>query len=60
MNIDNLKEIWDILKKICSEVGQRVVYLVLQKIFNQPHIQKSKRYDKYIIEIFTEVRFLYK
>lgn len=29
MDIDNQKEMWDILKRICLDVGQRVVYLVL-------------------------------
>ena len=48
------------LKKIYSEVGQDVVYFVLQEILNYPHIYKPKEYNKSILEIFIGVRFLCK
>lgn len=60
MDINNPKEIWDTLKRICSEVGQEVVYLVLQKIFNYVCIHKPKRDYESAIEIFAEVHFFYK
>lgn len=40
IDIDNPKEIWDIWKKIWLEIGQEVVYLVLQEIMNYPCIDK--------------------
>lgn len=42
------------------EVGQRVVYLVLQEILNYHCIYKPKGYDKPVVEIFAEVHFFYK
>lgn len=48
------------LKRICSEVGQGVMYLVLQKILNYSHIHKLKGYDKPEVEIFAEVCFFCK
>lgn len=60
IDINNLKEIWDTLKKICSKVSQRVVYSVLQEIFNYPRIHKPKKYNKSVVEIFAEVYFFYK
>ena len=60
MDIDNPKDMWDTLKRICSEVGQGAVYSVLQEILNYPRIHKPKGYDKPVVEIFAEVRFLCK
>lgn len=60
IDINDPKAMWDILKRICSEVGQGVIYLVPQEILNYSRIHKPKRYDKPVVKIFTEVRFLHK
>lgn len=60
MDINNPKDMWDILTKICLEVGQGMVYSVLQNILNYPRVKKPKRCDKSAIEIFVEVRFFSK
>lgn len=57
---NNLKIIQDILKKICLEIGQDVVYLILQEILSYSYIYKSRRCNNPTIEIFTEVYFFYK
>lgn len=51
---------WDILKRICSKVGQNIVYFVLQEILNYPYIDKPKRYNKAVIEIFAKIHFFCK
>ena len=60
MDIDNPKDIWDILKKTCLKVNQQMIYLVLYESLNYPYIHKLKRYDKSAIEIFAEIRFFFK
>lgn len=60
MDLKDPKEIWEKLTNICNEIGQGVVYLILQKLFNYPKINKSNRYDKPVMQIFAEVWYLYK
>lgn len=54
------KEMWNKLQSVCTEVGQGIVYSILQKLLNYPKITKSKGYKKPIIQIFAEVKYLYK
>ena len=60
MDLEDLKEMWDKVKSICSKIEQGVVYLILQKLRNYPKINKPKGYDKPVMQIFTEVRYLCK
>ena len=60
MDLEDPKEMWDKLKSICSEIGQGVVYSILQELFNYPKINKPKRYNKPVMQIFTKVRYLCK
>ena len=60
IDLEDPKEMWDKLKSICSKIGQRVVYSILQKLLNYPKINKPKGYDKPVMQIFAEVRYLYK
>lgn len=60
INTNNSKNKYDMLKRIFSEVGQEIVYLVLQEILNYPRIHKLKRYIKPEVEIFAEIRLLCK
>lgn len=49
MHFEDLKEIWDKLKSICSKIGYRVVYSILQELLNYPRINKLKEYDKLVM-----------
>ena len=60
MDFKDLKEIWDKLKSIYTEVGQGVVYSILQELFHYPKITKPKGYEKPVIQIFVEVKYLCK
>ena len=58
MDLEDPKEMWDRLKTICSEVGQGVVYSILQELLHYPAANKLKVFDKPVVEIFAEVRDL--
>lgn len=60
MDLKDPKEMWDKLKSICTEIGQGVVYSILQELLNYPKINKPKGYDKPVMQIFAEVRYLCK
>ena len=60
MDLKNPKEMWDKLKSICTEVGQGVVYSILQELLHYPKINKPKGYEKPVMQIFAEVRYLCK
>ena len=60
MDFEDPKKMWDRLKTICSEVGQGVVYSILQEPLHYPAAKKPKGFDKSVVEIFAEVRYLYK
>ena len=49
MNFKNPKVIWDKFKSICTEVGQGVVYSILQELLHYPKINKPKGYEKPVI-----------
>lgn len=53
MDLKVPKEMWDKLKSICTEVNQRVVYLILQELFHYPAVTKLKRHKKPIIQVFA-------
>ena len=36
IDITDLKEMWEKLRAACSQVGQRVVYSILQELLNYP------------------------
>lgn len=60
MKLEDPKEMWDKLKNIYPEVGQGVVYSILQKLLYYPKITKLKGYEKSIMQIFAEVKYLCK
>ena len=60
MDLEDPKEMWDKLTSICTEIGQGVVYSILQELFNYPKINKPKEYDKPVMQIFAKVRYLCK
>lgn len=60
MDLKNPKEMWNKLKSICTEVGQGVVYSILQELLHYPKITKPKGYEKPVMQIFAEVKYLCK
>ncbi len=60
MDLKDPKEIWDKLKSIYIEVGQGVMYSILQELLHYPKITKPKRYEKPVMQIFAEVKYLCK
>ena len=60
MDLEDPRFMWTKLKNICTEVGQGVVYLILQELFNYPRINKPKGYDKPVMQIFAEAQYLCK
>ena len=60
MDFKDPKDIWKRLQNICIEVGQRVVYLILQELLHYPAANKPKKYEKSEIENFAEVQYLCK
>ena len=46
MDLKDPKEMWEKLKSVYTEVGQRVVYSILQELFYYPSNNKPKGYDK--------------
>ncbi len=46
IDLKDPKEIWDKLKSVCTEVGQAVVYSILQELLHNPKITKPKGYNK--------------
>lgn len=55
IDLEDVKEIWNKLTSICSKIGQKVVYSILQKFLNYLKINKFKKYNKPVIQIFIEV-----
>ena len=60
MDLKDPKEMWDKLKSVCTEVGQGLVYSIIQELFHYPKINKPKEYEKPVMQIFAEVRYLCK
>ena len=45
---NNPKEIWDKLKKACSQVGQEVIYAGLRSLLTHPSKSKTQGHEKSI------------
>ena len=60
MDLKDPKEIWDKLKSICTKVSQRVVYSIFQELLHYLKITKPEGYKKLVIQLFREVKYLYK
>ena len=58
--MEEITEIWDKLKTTCSQVGQGVVYAILNELFGYAAANKSKGYTKSVNTIFGDVGSLIK
>ena len=49
---------WETLQKVCSQVGQGVVYSILKELLNYPRVVKPLGYEKKATTILAEVKQL--
>lgn len=54
----NPQQFWETLRRVCSQVGQGVVYSILKKLLNYPQVVKPLGYEKKATSIFAEVKQL--
>lgn len=54
------EEMWEKLRTACSQVGQGVVYSILQELLNYPRNNKPKGFEKPVMSVFANVKFLIK
>ena len=60
MDLENSKEMWNKFTSICIKIGQKVIYSIFQEFFNYLKTNKPKRYNKLVMQPFTEVRYFCK
>ena len=60
IDITDPKEMWEKLRSACSQVGQGVVYSILQELLNYPRNNKPKGFEKSVMSRFADVQFLMK
>lgn len=60
MDLENPKEMLNKLKSISIEVGQGILYSILQKLLHYSKITKLKGYKKLVIQIFAKIKYLCK
>ena len=49
---------WETLRRVCSQIGQGVVYSILKELLNYPRVVKPLGYEKRANTIFAEVKQL--
>ena len=54
----NPQRSWEILRRVCSQVGQGVVYSILKELLNYPRVAKPLGYEKKTNTIFAQVKQL--
>ena len=54
----NPQRSWKKLCRVCSQIGQGVVYFILKELLNYPWVSKSLGYKKKANTIFAEVKQL--
>lgn len=60
IDITDLKKRWDKLYYVYSQVGQKVVYSIVQELLNYFCNIKPKRFEKLVMSQFVDVSFLVK
>ena len=58
--IDKIAEIWDKLRTTCLQVGQGVIYTILNELFRYAAANKVKGYTKPVNTIFEDIESLIK
>ena len=54
----NPQRSWETLRRVCSQVGQGVVYSILKELLNYPRVAKPLGYEKKATTIFAKVKQL--
>ena len=49
-------QLWETLRRVCSQVGQGIVYSILKELLNYSRIIKQLGYEKRATTIFAEVK----
>lgn len=60
IDVTDPQEMWQKLRTACSQVGQGVVYSILQELLNYPRNNKPKGFEKPVMSIFADVRSIIK
>lgn len=60
IDVTDPQEMWRKLRTACSQVGQGVVYSILQELLSYPRNNKPKGFEKPVRSVFANVRFLIK
>lgn len=60
IDITDSKEMWKKLCNACSQVGQGIIYSILQELLNYLRNNKLKEFKKPVMSIFVDVCFLIK
>lgn len=55
IDITDPKEMWEKLRIACFQIGQRVIYSILQELLNYSYTNKPKRFEKSVISRFADV-----
>ena len=58
--INEIAEIWDKLRTTCLQIGQGVIYTILNELFKYAAANKVKGYTKSVNMIFEDVESLIK
>lgn len=54
----NLQKFWKILRQVCLQVGQRVVYFIFKELLNYLRVAKPLGYKKKANTIFAKIKQL--
>lgn len=60
MDLKDPNKMWDKLKHIYTKVDQEIIYSILLELLHHPKITQLKEYEKLVMLIFVEVKYLYK
>lgn len=60
IDVTDPQEMWQKLRTAYSQVGQGLVYSIFQELLNYPRNNKPKGFEKPVMSVFANVRFLIK
>lgn len=55
IDVTNFKRIWEEFYTAYSQLGQKVVYFILQELLNYLYTNKPKRFEKSVVNRFANV-----
>lgn len=60
IDIIDFRKMWEKLYTTCSQIGQKIIYSILQELLNCPYVNKPKEFEKSVESVFTNICFLVK